>query len=354
MNGEQLIKEAAAAMGVGQLDDYKIAPTKHADSLEATAAALSKILRGSELGTAASQYEEKDLAATEAQTAFRKVAKRANWAVFLTTCFSAVLLIVPPLVPDSKWLLVTLGCCGILCGALGAMWLFEIRQGNLLEAWMTGRARAEAERLKYFELATQSVENSESSGIPLPLLQLEYFRRYQLDVQRAYYKKRRQDHKQAADKFLTLGAYAVGLGALATGLGGILGGALDSKWACLAGLATAASALSAFASTNEALGQDRRNEELYGKTNDALADLAAKLDEVRAAAAKGDRESLKQFVAAIHEQLSIEHKQWIDASANTAASLAKLDEALSAAKSKSTESNRPAPTPVAPAESKAA
>jgi hypothetical protein len=77
---------------------------------------------------------------------------------------------------------------------------------------MTGRARAEAERLKYFELATQSVENSESAGIPLPLLQLEYFRRYQLDVQRAYYRKRRQNHKQATDKFLTLGAYAVGLG----------------------------------------------------------------------------------------------------------------------------------------------
>ena len=157
MNGEQLIKEAAAAMGVGQLDDYKIAPTKHADSLEATAAALSKILRGSELGTAASQYEEKDLAATEAQTAFRKVAKRANWAVFLTTCFSAVLLIVPPLVPDSKWLLVTLGCCGILSGALGAMWLFEIRQGNLLEAWMTGRARAEAERLFAPEVVCASI-----------------------------------------------------------------------------------------------------------------------------------------------------------------------------------------------------
>ena len=229
MDSQQLIKDAAAAMGVGQRDDYNITPTKHADTLEASAAALSKILRGSQLATAASQYEEKDLSATEAQTAFRKVAKRANWAVFLSTCFSAALLIVPPLVPDPKWLLVTLGCCGILSGALGAMWLFEIRQGNLLEAWMTGRARAEAERLKYFEFGTQSVENSESAGIPLPLLQLEYFRRYQLDVQRAYYRKRRQDHKQAADKFLTLGAYAVGLGALATGFGGILGGALDSK-----------------------------------------------------------------------------------------------------------------------------
>jgi hypothetical protein len=353
MDGEQLIKDAAAALGVGRIDDYNISPTKHADALETSAAGLSKILRGSQLRTAASQYEEKDLAATEAERAFRKVAKRANWAVFLSSCFGAALLIAPSLVPDSKWLLVTLGCCGILSGALAAMWLFEIRQGNLLEAWMAERARAEAERLKYFELATQSVENSESAGIPLPLLQLEYFRRYQLDVQRAYYRKRRQDHKQTADKFLTLGAYAVGLGALATGFGGILGGALNPRWACLAALATTASALSAFASTNEALGQDRRNEELYGKTKDALAELAAKLDEVRAAVAKGDRVSLKQFVAAVHEQLFIEHKQWLDASANTAASLAKLDEALAEAKSKSTKSNQPAST-LAATESEAA
>jgi hypothetical protein len=348
MDDEQIIKIAAATIGSGGPEDYKIAPREHADSLGAPAAALSKILRGSQLATAAGQYEEKDLAAIEAQTLFSKVAKRANWAVFLTTCLSAALLLVPSFVHDSKWLLVTLGCCGILSGAFGAMWLFEIRQGKLLEAWMTGRTRAEAELLKYFELATVSGEDSEGAGIPLPLLQLEYFRRYQLDVQRAYHRKRQKDHKQAADKFLTLGAFAVGLGALATGFGGILGGALNPKWAGLAALATAASALSAFASTNEALGQHRRNEELYGKTNDALADLAAKLDEVRSAAAKGDRESLKQFVAAVHEQLSIEHKQWVDASVNRAASLAKLDEALAAAKSKSTESNQPTSTPAAP------
>jgi hypothetical protein len=57
MDGEQLIKDAEVAMGMGQPDDYKIAPTKHADSLEATAAALLKIIRGSQLGTAASQYD---------------------------------------------------------------------------------------------------------------------------------------------------------------------------------------------------------------------------------------------------------------------------------------------------------
>jgi hypothetical protein len=137
---------AVTAIGYGAPDDYKTAPTEHANSLEAKAPALSMILRGSELGTAASQYEEKDSEAIEPQIVFRKIAMRANWAVFFTTCFSAALLILPPLVHDSKWLILILGCSGILSGALGAMSLFKIRQGKLLETWMTRRARAEAER----------------------------------------------------------------------------------------------------------------------------------------------------------------------------------------------------------------
>jgi hypothetical protein len=332
MNEQELVNDAVTAIGAGQPDDFRIAPTKHADSLDEKAAALSKILRGSQLSTVAGQYEEKDVAAIEAQTTFRKTAAAANWAVFLTACFSAALLVIPALIPDVNWLILTLGICGSLTGAFAAMSLFKIRQGDLLGAWMRGRARAEAERLKYFELAT--AENRESSGIPLPLLQLEYFRRYQLDVQRAFYKKRGQDHKRFADQLLTWGAYAVGLSALATGLAGILGGVLNAKWATLAALAAVASALSAFTTAMEAIGQHRRNEELYGKTRDALMDLLGKLDELRAAAATGDQESLKQFVAAVHEQLSLEHAQWLDASENTAHSLAKLDEALEAAKLK--------------------
>jgi hypothetical protein len=52
---------------------------------------------------------------------------------------------------------------------------------------------------------------------------------------------------------------------------------------------------------------------------------------------------LSNLSATVHEQLSIEHKQWLDASANTATSLAKLGEALTAAKSKSTKPNALAP-----------
>jgi hypothetical protein len=334
MSSEELIEAAETAIGAGQSDDYSVAPTTHAASLEAKAPTLCKILGGSRLRTSASEYERKELEAGKAQSVFKNVAGKANWAVFVTSCLSAALLVAVTLNNKSSIWFVTLGCFGIVSGALGTMWLFEIRQGNLFQTWMNRRARAEAERLKYFALATQANEDAKGSEIPLPLLQLEYFRRYQLEVQRRYYRQRSQDHKQVADRLLTLSAYAAGLGALAIGFAGILGGVLGPKWASLAGFTTLASALSTFAVTREALGQDRRNEELYSKTNDALAELEGKLDEVRAAAAKGDRESLKHFVAAVHEQLSLEHKQWLDAAENAEASLANLDKALAEAKLK--------------------
>ena len=341
MGSEELIESAETAIGVGETGDYSLTLATHTASLEAKAPALCKILHGSRLKTSASEFERKDLEARKAQSVFQKVAGKANWAVFVTSCLSAALLMAVAFDSKAQGLFVTLGCCGIVSGALGTMWLFEVRQGNLFQTWMNRRARAEVERLNYFELATQAKEDSQGSEIPLQLLQLEYFRRYQLEVQRKYYLQRTQDHKKAADRMLTLSAYAAGLGALAIGFAGILGGVLGPKWACLAGFATVASALSTFASTREALSQDRRNEELYSKTNDALVELEGKLDEVRDAAAKGDRESLKQFVAAVHEQLSLEHKQWLDAAENTQASLANLDKALAEAKSKPANAKKP-------------
>jgi hypothetical protein len=341
MGSAELIETAETAIGAGETGDYSLTLTTHAASLEAKAPALCKILHGSRLKTCASEFERKDLEARKAQSIFKKVAGKANLAVFVTSCLSAALLVVAAFEGKSLGLFVLLGCCGIVSGALATMWLFEVRQGNLFQTWMNRRARAETERLNYFELATQPREDSQGSEIPLPLLQLEYFRRYQLEVQRRFYLQRSQDHKKAADGMLTLSAYAAGLGALAIGFAGILGGVLGSKWASLAGLTTVASALSTFASTREALSQDRRNEELYSKMNDALAELEGKLDEVRDAAAQGDRESLKQFVAAVHEQLSLEHKQWLDASENTQASLANLDKALAQARSKPADAKKP-------------
>lgn len=336
MNRDELIKTAKEAIGEGQLDDYVLAPKNHADLLGPKAPALASILRKSEFNAVAGQYERKDAEAKEAQTIFRKTANRANWAVFVTVCLSAALLITGPLTSGGvgKSLLVVLGSCGIGSGALGAMWLFRIREGKLLETWMAARAGAETARLSYFDLVTSAQDAGEVSVIPLPLLQLEYFRRYQLDIERAFYKNRRRDHRSAADKMLTVSAFAVALGSLATGLGGLLGAAANPRWVSIAGLGAIAAALSAFASAKEALGQDRRNEERYGRALDALDSLAGKLDQVRNSAAAGAREPMQQFVAAVHEQVSLEHRQWLGTAENTQASLARLEDALTNAREK--------------------
>jgi hypothetical protein len=339
MEYDQLITAARDALGTGEKEDYVIAPIRHADQLAGKAPALERMLRRSELGTIAQRYEEKDTEAEQAQLVFKRTTNRANWAVFLTACFSAFLLMTALLAALStgmveKWLQILSGSGGILSGAFGSMWLFKVREGHLLERWMTARAAAETRRIQYFDLATAVQDDGENSSIPLPLLQFEYFRRYQLEAERAFYRRRSEDHQQAADSMLTLSAIAVALASFATGMGGLLGVALSPQWVSIAGFGVVATALSAFASAKEAVSQDRRNMERYRRTLEALESLSGRLDTVRMAAALGEREPLEQFVAAVHEQLSLEHRQWLETSESTTASLAKLEDALARSQAK--------------------
>lgn len=335
MNHDELLKAACDVIGKGEDDDYIIAPSDHSEALASSAPALSKILCRSQVTRLARNYQFKDSEAIDAQKTFLKAASRANQAVLATVCISAVLMVVGILAQkdQGKLLLAVLGSCAIISGALGSMWLFMVREGKLLEGWLTARAAAEETRLAYFAAVTNAENGGEASDIPLPLLQLEYFRRYQLDVQTAFFRRRGKDHRRAASKVLTLSAFAILLGAMATGLAGFLG-LVNPKFAALAALGGIAGGLSAFAAAKEALSQSRSNAERYAKTLDALEALAAKLDDVRDAAASGSREPLQQFVAGIQEQLALEQRQWLGTAENTQASLAKLDDALTNARTK--------------------
>jgi hypothetical protein len=199
---------------------------------------------------------------------------------------------------------------------------------------MGARAAAETRRIRYFDLVTGLTGDAQKGSIPLPLLQLEYFRRYQLDVQMAYYRGRGVDHERTADKLLTLSALAVGLGSFATGIAALLGSAVSPHWVSIAGLGAIAAALSAFASSREAVGQNRRNMERYRRTLEALESLSGKLDDVGMAAAMGEREPLERFVAAVHEQVSLEHRQWLEAAEDTMASVGRLEESLAKLRAK--------------------
>lgn len=336
MTDSDTIDRAVRAIGGQESDDYILRPTQHADSLETEAPALAGLLRRSSLSTVAERYERLDDEASGAQKVFKKTLSQANAAVLLAGVLSAATMVIGVLharlgVHVADALLLVCGVSALVAGGLAAMWLFRVREGRLLETWMTRRADAETARLEYFNEVLRTPGDAPSS-IPLALLKLEYFRRYQLDVQLAYYGTRRQQHATSASRTLMLGGMAALAGSITAGAAGVLGVA-DVALTAFAGLGVVGTALAAFASTREAMNQDRRNAERYARTLDSLERLKGKLSEVREAAPAEDGVVLADFVAAVHEQLSLEHRQWQEAGESSESAAARLEKALASTRS---------------------
>lgn len=324
--------DAAAAVGGGRPDDYVLSPVTHATELQASAPELAALLTHSRLVELAGQYKEADAEALAAQQRFRSWVTRANRAVLATATGSALLmatgLLKNALGAATQPLLIALALVSIACGAFASMALYRIKEGRLLEDWMTARARAETHRLSYFTAVVD--ESADPVDARLEQLKLEYFRRYQLDLEIVFYRNRRSDHRASAERTLTIAAWSVLVAAVASGAAGILG-ALATEWAALGALAVLGTALQSFAAAREGVGQDRRNAERYERTLQALQSLRARLDDVRAAVASGSRSVLVEYVAAVQDQISLEHRQWLAAAESAQAAVGRLEEALKGA-----------------------
>lgn len=322
--------EAQAAIGERLEDDHILKPLKHADELQASAQSLASVLRGAQIRVLAEQHERHDEAAGKAQSVYKSTLSAANRAVFAATVLGALMMaaqIVAPFCPFYQTALQRVGIgAGILAGlaaTLASMWLFKAREGQLLERWLSCRAKAETERGGYFAaLAAQAPDDPS-----LRLLKLEYFRRYQVDVQRKYFEWASRRHATAAQWTLRFGAYAVGLSSIPVFFGGALG-LSNGYWTALGALSVIGGAVSAYASAHEAMSQDKRNAERYENALEGLELLAAKLDEVRAAVAAGSADALKVFVAAVNEQLATEHRQWLEAGQGAKKALETVEAAL--------------------------
>jgi hypothetical protein len=305
------IAAAREIIGADASSDYVMAPTEHARLYQSSAPDLAEVLRSSEVEVAARQYTERDAAALSAQTEFRTAYRRARTAVFIAGIAAAALMVAGVLSGAlseawSRTLLVGASIIGVVGGALAGLWIRRIGDGRLLETWMTRRAAAETERLRYFELITKRAQLNE------PLLQLEYFRRYQLDVQRAYYRTRSQQHRADANRAVAHSSGGIALASVGNGLAGVLALTLSSAWAAIAGLGLLGQAFATAVENSEATSQDRRNAERYDRTRESLDQLYALLDKVRAATAAGDLEALHSFVDSVNDQLSLEHRQWLE------------------------------------------
>jgi hypothetical protein len=327
----EVIDRVEAVIGEGREDDYILAPSKQAAALADTAPALGRLLRSGTIGTYTKQYERHDRAAGEAQARFKTAIRRANGAVLATGVLGALIMVTTILgslyAPGlMKPALLVLGVVALITGAAASMWLFRVREGKLLDEWMSERAHAETARLAYFATLAQ-LQDSGPSELPLGLLKLEYFRRYQLDMQITYYDQRRKDHRRSADRTLAWGGFAAAIAAVASGSAGVLASSSPS-WAALAALGVVGTALAAYAATREAVNGDRRNAERYGRTLASLEILRTKLDEVRSGVLAGSQAVLDEYVAAVHEQLSVEHREWLSGAESTQSAIGKLDETL--------------------------
>jgi hypothetical protein len=322
--------DAAGIIGSGSPSDYRLSPVEHAEQLKTSAPKLAALLTRSAPVELARQYAEADGEALAAERTFKRWVIRANWAVLATATASALLMAVALLTGTlgglTQTTLIVLALIGVLAGGIASMSLFRVKEGRLLEDWMTARARAETKRLSYFSYVVNS--SVQPLDVHLELLKLEYFRRYQLDLQLAYYKTRRSGHRNSAERTLSISAGSVLVAAVASGAAGVLG-AMRSEWAALGSLAVFGAALQAFAASRESINQDRRNAERYENTAQALQGLRERLDDVRLGITAGSTSVLGEYVGAVQDQLSLEHRQWLEGAENMQAAVARLEKALS-------------------------
>lgn len=336
MKNRELVERAREILGRpgGEDKDWSIAPTKHAELYGESAPDLARILKSSRVDVTCKQFEEAGEKAVAAKITFERTARRTNRAVLATAVVGALVLVAAamPEFSGRSAVMGVLGVAGVITGGLAGMLMHRIDGGGYLKKWMSRRAKAESHRLGLFELVTAAPKDAEeASEVPLSLLQLEYFRRYQVDVQIAYYKGAGAKHEAVARKNLKLSSVAVFVAAAATGIAGVFGATANDAFATFAAVGVVAAALSAFVARREAITQDGRNAERYERSGEALVKLSALLDEVRDAAAADNRKPMEAFVAAVHEHLSVEHRQWIEAAESTSQAMTKLKKELEAA-----------------------
>ena len=330
---EELIEKARSAIGEVTLDDYKITPTDFPGNLEKSALGISTILKHSSFQEKARRYEQHDALAIFSQTKFKKFAHQATWAICSAAVAGSLLagLAVANLKPDHTitCILFLLGSISTVGGWLAVYRLYQIRSEKLLERWMAARAKAETERLGYFNSLSRYLVDNCRADVYLHLLFVCMFKRYQLEVQRLYYNTRSREHRVSLAKTSTIGAVAALSLALGSGMIGMIGAFLPDLLP-FAALGTIGAAISAVASRREDLNQDERNAERYSRTADILSQIAERHDDVLAVVNKGKNpEIIIKYVDAVNDQLSLEHRQWTSDASEMSSALSALEESIS-------------------------
>lgn len=331
---EDRIEIAKSSIGSDALDDYLITPTKFPNILSESAPELSEVLRHSNFIEKARRYETHDALALSSQEKFKGYAHQATWAIcFAAISGSLIAAFAAANFAPSDYLtsaIFILGSISAVGGSIGVYRLHQIKSDKLLERWMTSRARAETERLGYFNAISRYIIKNHQFNIDLHLQIICMFRRYHLEVQRLYYETRSKDHRASLEKTSKIGAAAAFSLALGSGVLG-MSGAFFPEFLPFAALGTIGAAITAVASRKEELNQDERNAERYSRTADILSKLAERYDDVLLIINEGNNPAIiVEFVDAVNDQLSLEHRQWTSDSSEMSSALNALEKSISA------------------------
>jgi hypothetical protein len=330
MSMNEMIERARLLVGESAIEDRAIAPQEHAKGLDAAANQLRLLLTGSDVATIAEVYAKEDRCAVEAQGRFDRNAASARWAVVVA---AALLAFIGPIAafkePGTGKFAWAAQLISALALGVASFFTLRLRNLDLLNDWMRARANAEAQRLVYFQHLTSSSSNR--SGRLSGLLQLEYFRRYQLDLQLRYFDLRGARHKADGTRLLTLSAVATGVAACVA----VLASTAELRWAAVAAaVSIVANAVAAAFAGSESSARNMRSAAQYKRTWGVLIALRGRLDAVRTELARGHREPFEALVAAVHDELASEHRLWQESSSVVRAELKRVDDEIASAAGK--------------------
>jgi hypothetical protein len=325
--------DAQAAIGVDDDEaDWKLRPQEHAKALPPAAGALKRVLEGAGLQEIIDRFEAADAAAVAAQASYKRIGRLGLYAATAATIAGAIFLLPVERALEGRpgGIASALQIAALLVAFLAARWLALAKP---FDRWMKQRAEAEIARIGLFDAVAAAEEPDRPGELPLLPLVLEYFRRYQLDVQRRYYRGRSAQHAAAvwrnnnwvrASLLFTFVSVLVALLASLHVLAAWqlpVPGRLAAWSAQLAGpeikrivlaLGVIASGFYGVGVARSLMDLDERNASRYLVTADNLDYLRSEgLARAREAAASGDRKEVVEFIRSVQNLISSEHREWI-------------------------------------------
>lgn len=329
------MSQSQAQIAIGQDDaasDWLLRPEHHAQQLPEDAGALKRVLERDEIKHIIDRFRAADTKAIEAQARYKHIGRLGLYAATLATITGALFLL-----PIDTWvrglpaeIASIVQVLGLAVAFLASRYLVSAKP---FDAWMKNRAEAEIARVALFDVVVDATEPARAGEIPLLPLALEYFRRYQLDMQRRYYKGSAARHQSASwrnNQWLRAGL-AFTAASLVLGFLLALRVAFDlgvpvPTWLLIlppdmAGtgpnrislaLGVVASALYGLGVARSLMDLDERNASRYASTSENLEFLAeTRMEAAREAAAAANADVVRSFVADVQNQISSEHREWI-------------------------------------------